>query len=334
MVSFSLFAELAEKMAKAAEKLQYEFEIQEERVHATLDETKLIGAGQTIKISKIKEQQEKDKMNMELQEKFAKEHETLEAQFRAERLQAEQNEDRAMKSQKSFWNRLGNAITSYYGLGNLFDDKNDATAKANRWRQKSIEKLENEKEQRKLKREALQSMAELAHDIKTAEGHEELAVIAVDALHKASQSMKHLIFVLRRASIFWNHLKEHCRGLANERIDAFLADFTDEERRDYWRSIQFKQRMYRYMSKWVALHSVCTDHLEQIRVTQRDLHRYMLENPTYQESKRNLQELVNNFEKDLESAHETIQQQDFKSTKEIRQLKNEIEVEKKKKTEL
>ena len=329
LVSFSLFAELAEKMAVAAEKLEKEFEIQEEKVKQTLDQTKLRGAREGIRIVEIKAQQEKDSMNLKMQEKLAKDHERLEAEFKAERLKAERKEDKAMRSKSGLLRGLGNMITSNFGLGNLFGDGSDATIKANRYRQRSIEKLENEKEQRKLKRAAYQAMAELAHDIKMAEGKEKLASVAVEALGKASWSMKQLVFLLRQASIFWNNLKEHCRATAGEKIEAFVADITEEERKVYWSSMAFKQRMFRYMSKWVALHSVCSTHLEQIRHTQHDLHVYMREDPTYEESRRKLKELVENFEKDLDSAHERISQQNFRNTKQIEQLKNEMKGERK-----
>ena len=324
LVSYSLFAELAEKMALAAEKLETEFEIQEEKVIKTLDETKLRGAREGIRIGEIKAQQEEDRMNLEMQEKLAKEHERLEAEFKAERLKAERKEDRALSSKSGLLRRLGIMITSIFRLETVSGDDSDAINKANIYRQRSIAKLENEKEQRKLKRAAYQAMAELAHDIKMAEGKEKLADVAVEALSKASWSMKQLVFLLRQASIFWNNLKEHCRATAGENIEAFVADITEEERKVYWSSMAFKQRMFRYMSKWVALHSVCTTHLEQIRHTQHDLHVYMREDPTYEESRRNLKVLVENFEKDLDSTHERISQQNFRDTKQIEQLKNEM----------
>ena len=126
-----------------------------------LDQTKLRGAREAIRIVDIKAQQEKDRMNLEMQEKLAKEHERLEAEFKAERLKAERKEDKAMR----LLHGLGNMITSNFA-GNLFGDGSDATIKANRYRQRSIEKLENEKEQRKLKQAAYQAMAELAHERK------------------------------------------------------------------------------------------------------------------------------------------------------------------------
>ncbi len=323
--SFSIIAELAEKMAKSAEKLQKEFESQEVKVTDTLEHTMRVGAKEVIKISDFRAQQEKNKVNIQEQEKLAKEYEILEAEFRRERHRYERKEDKEMSSKSAFLSRLGNVITSSFGLGNLFDDDSSRVLKANRWRSKSIEKLENEKEQRKLKHSALQVMAELIHDIKSMEDEKELSGIAVKALHKASGAMKQLIRLLRQAALFWNQLKEHCLRLSEDklqhRIQKFVTEFSEKDRQEYWTSTDFKQRMFLYISKWVALYSVSSDYLDEIKLTQRDLHEYITENPTYEESKRDLKMLAENFEKDLNSAEERIKEQDFKAEKEIRQLK-------------
>ncbi len=331
--SFSALAKLAEKMAKAAENLQKEFEKQEAKVKDTLEETMSRRAKESIKISDIRDQQEKTKVNVKIQEDLAKEHGKLEAESRAERQRYERKEDKALSSKSSFLGRLGNAITSRFGLGNLFDDGSDGAAKASRWREKSIQKLEIEKDQRKQKQAALQLMAELMHDIKAMEGKKELVDIAVKALHKASGSMRQLIHLLSQAALFWNQLREHCEGLADDelqrKIEKMFANYSEEDRRDYWTSNQFKQRMFFYISKWVALHSVSSTYLDQIKLTQRDLYNYILENPTYEESRQNLKDLVGDFEKDLASAHEQIEEQNFKANKEIQQLKTELKAEQK-----
>ena len=113
------------------------------------------------------------------------------------------------------------------------------------------------------------------------------------------------------------------------KIQKFAENFSEEERREYWTSNQFKESMFLYISKWVALHSVSSTYLEQIKLTQRDLYKYITEHPTYEESRKNLKELVGDFEKDLESAHEQIEEQNFKANKEIKELKNEIKAEQK-----
>lgn len=321
--SFSIIAELAEKMAKAAETLQIEFERLEVKVRDALQRTQSRRAEQKLRVSDLRVQQEKTRENVKTQEKLAKEHEKLEAEFRAERHRYERKEDKAISAKSGFLSRLGNAITSHFGLGSLFDEDN--TARASKWRQKSIEKLENEKEQRKLKHAALQLMAEMIHEIKVMGEEEELSEVAVNALHKASGSLQQLIALLKQAALFWTHLKQHCLGIADDKlqqkIQKFVAEFSKEERKDYWTSNSFKQRMFLYISKWVALYSVSNDYLEQIKLTQNDLYKFITENPTYEESRRNLRQLAEDFEQDLKSAEDRMIEQDNKADKEIQQMK-------------
>ncbi len=61
-----------------------------------------------------------------------------------------------------------------------------------------------------LARGRIATPAELIHDIKSMEDEKELSGIAVEALHKASGSMKQLIHLLRQTALVWNQLKEHC----------------------------------------------------------------------------------------------------------------------------
>lgn len=332
--SFETLASLAGKMATAAKNLQREFENQEMKVTNTLDATNLRKAKEKIKISDTRAQQEKAEMNLRMQEKLAKEHEKYEAEFRAERKRYERKEDKAISAKSGFLNRLGNIFTSSIGLGNLFDDDSTVAARASKYREKSMQKLENEKEQRRLKQAALQSMAELTHEIKMAEKTEELAAIAVKALHSASESMKKLIILTKQAAQFWERMKNHCQEIADDRtqqrIEKIVEKMSKEERIEHWSSNEFKERMFIYMSKWVALNSVSSRYLEQIRITQQDLYNYILENPTYEESRQNLQQLVENFEKDLESDQKRIEEQEFRGTKEIL----ELEAENNQKTEL
>ena len=330
--SFSILAELAGKMAKTAENLQREFERQEANIIDTLEHTMSRRAMEEIRTSDLKEQQKKTEANVKRQEELVREHKKLEAEYREERHRYEREEDKAMSSKSGFLSRLGNAISSSFGLGNLFDDDSVAELKANRWRQKSIEKLENEKEQRKLKHEALQLMAELVDDIKhNMEEEAKLSEVAVNALYKASGSLKHLIVLLKHTALFWNQLKAHCQGLADDKfqqkIEKFAENFSKEERKKHWTSKQFKREMSDYISNWNTLYSASSVYLEQIKVTRQDLLKYITENPTHEESKNNLRMLVQDFEKDLKSAEEKIKEQDFKADKEIRQLKAEQKTE-------
>ena len=60
--------------------------------------------------------------------------------------------------------------------------------------------------------------------------------------------------------------------------------------------------------------------MEQIKETQRDLYRYITENPTYEESKRKLPELAEKFMADLKRDQKAIEEEEFQAQKQIRAL--------------
>ncbi len=58
--------------------------------------------------------------------------------------------------------------------------------------------------------------------------------------------------------------------------------------------------------RWVALESVCTQCVEQVKPTQRELHGYLRENPTIQQSRLNVKGLALQFEERLARTQQQI----------------------------
>ena len=75
-----------------------------------------------------------------------------------------------------------------------------------------------------------------------------------------------------------------------------------------------------FASRWVTLHSVCSEYMEQIKITQKDLYNYIKENPTVEESRTNVKNLASKFKKELDKAIENINQEDTEAKKEIKSL--------------
>ena len=162
-----------------------------------------------------------------------------------------------------------------------------------------------------MKRDALRKMAELTCDIKTADEEKELAKIAVDALHSVSGSLKSLIIFLTQAAMLWSQFGDYSRELSNSSAKQRIIKAL-EEQREYLGSNDFKERFYRYSCQWVALKSVNDACYQQIKATQQELFKYITENPTSEESRQNLKDLVGHFEKDLKAAQKHIEELDTK----------------------
>ena len=86
-----------------------------------------------------------------------------------------------------------------------------------------------------------------------------------------------------------------------------------EVRKKVWESDGFKTKAVMYYAKWVALYSICGKYLEQIQLTQKDLYQYIVENPTYDESRKRLSDLAAKFADILKAAQaEIVQEADQK----------------------
>ena len=73
----------------------------------------------------------------------------------------------------------------------------------------------------------------------------------------------------------------------------------------------------------VALNCLCSEYVEHIKLTQKDLYKYIVENPTYEESRRNVGELAKIFLANLKKDQEAIAEKEFEAQKKIKALKQD-----------
>ena len=79
----------------------------------------------------------------------------------------------------------------------------------------------------------------------------------------------------------------------------------------------FNHQAIQFYAGWVALHDVCSTYMEQIKLTQKDLYRYITENPTWEQSRKNLKDLADNFLIDLERDQRMLHERDSEAQKQI-----------------
>ena len=148
-----------------------------------------------------------------------------------------------------------------------------------------------------------------------------MAECAVEALHEAIGALKHLSAVMMQAALFWKQMQDHCRSLAESemqsQVETAMKKYSEEKRLKVWTSSSFKRKAIEFYSGWVALNSVCGVYMEQIKETQRDLYKYITENPTYEESKKALPDLAEKFMADLKSDQKALEEKTLKAQEEI-----------------
>ena len=160
---------------------------------------------------------------------------------------------------------------------------------------------------------------ELHHDFK-----QQAVKFEVGALHHSIGAMKELSVVMMQATQFWKQMYDHCHSLADsemqQRVEKVMKRWIEEKWQKVWTSKGFKRKTIRLNAGWVALHSVCSVYIEQIKQLQRDLYQYLKENPTWEESRMNLKSLAETFLSDLKQEQKAIYDMAFEAEKEIKTL--------------
>ena len=87
-----------------------------------------------------------------------------------------------------------------------------------------------------------------------------------------------------------------------------------------WTSLAFKKKAVHYYSKWVALDDVCGVYMLQIKETRQDLYKYLEDNPTNEQARKNVRELAATFGNDLKEAQQKLEKENKKALQEIKEL--------------
>ncbi len=327
--TLSSVSKLAGDMQKAALKLKEDFEAEEKKVIETLEDTQ---QSKALEASRIDDEKKKQiEMEEEKQEVLIlmKEHQQKENEAERRRRNLEQQEDQAVSEigETNIFKAIVNAFTSKLLGAKVFSGEG-AEKKAEALRQARREALEAEQAIRNKRHEALSRMTSFTAKIKQSQNEQNMAEYAVDALHEAIGALKHLSAVMMQAALFWEQMQDHCKSLAESKITSLVTramSYSEEKRLKVWTSNTFKCQAVQFYASWVALRGVCTVYMEQIKLTQEDLYRYITENPTYEQSRLNLKELAENFLVDLQRDQEALSDKSFQAQEEIKSLEKQPE---------
>ena len=319
--TLSSVSKLAGDMEKAALALHEKFTKQEEKVRATHKNAQTARGEAAIRIEEKEKEHQQLQIQLQHQQKLLEDAQRLEREAEAQRRQIETQENEAIRSIKHIGplKSLVNAIFRY----EVFDE---GTRRVGLWKEKRIQALENENKLRKQRYEAMETMTSFAVKIQNCQSEQEMAEVAVDALHKTVGAIQELLAAVMRAATFWRQMQEHCRSLADDgmlKVKMIQDKVAKEERKMMWTSAPFKKQAIRFYAGWVALNSLCSEYVEHIKRTQKDLYEYIVENPTYEESRKNVGELAKTFLADLQKDWKAIAEKELEAQKEIEALKQD-----------
>ena len=178
-----------------------------------------------------------------------------------------------------------------------------------------------------MRKEAYQKLNAFAVKIGGCAGEKEMANAAVDALHEAMDGLQMLAALMMQASLFWKQMQEHCKALGEDKMKHTVQNamklYDDATRRKLWTSPGFKQKAIRFHAGWVALNDVCGEYILAIQETQRELYKYITENPTYEKAEANVKTLAAKFGKDLDEAQKAIEKKESEEEEKIRSLQKD-----------
>ena len=322
--TLSSVSKIAADMETAATALQQEFTKEEQKVVNALKKTQLVRGEEAKRIDDKKREYAQAEEALKHQQKLLADAQKMEKEAEKQRQQIEMNEDEAIQSIKhaTGFQKMINAMFQT----EIFDDGSAAKQKAQQWKEKRIEALETENKFRKMRYEALDRMTSFAAKMKNCTTEANMAEAATNALHEAITALKELSAVMMQAAQFWKQMQDHCKTLAEDRlknmVEKAIQKHSEEVRLKVWTSTPFKRMAVRFYAGWVALNSVCAEYVEQIKVTQQDLYKYITENPTYEQCRMNVKDLAENFLSDLIKDRKAIAAKEFKAEAEIQALQS------------
>lgn len=181
-----------------------------------------------------------------------------------------------------------------------------AIKRANREKMMHLQQMKKERDQR---REAIQQCIEFTQKIISWKNDNDLAEVTINALHNSVGALKCLSATMMEATKFWEMMQLHCKALASGEIKDKVEKMIEtpkEERLNTWTSTGFKKTAVRYYTRWVLLDTLSSVYRLQIQNTSRELYKYLKENPTPEQAKRNMRHLAADLKDDLKQYQEEL----------------------------
>lgn len=223
--------------------------------------------------------------------------------------------------------KLVNGLTSQIFGTRIFGDADTREQKLKEWKEKKLQALEKRKEKEDMRKEAYRKLTDFAIELEKCKGEKEMAEASVDALHKAIDGLKMLSDLMLQASLFWKQMQVHCKALGEDKmketVEKAMERYDDTKRLRFWTSDSFKMKAVRFYAGWVALDGTCGVYMLTIQKTQKELHKYITENPSFEEAERNVKQLAIEFRKDLDEAQKAAEEKNTKTDEEMQSLINE-----------
>jgi hypothetical protein len=158
--------------------------------------------------------------------------------------------------------------------------------------------------------EAMERRAAHTTMIQNCKSEQETAKVVEKALHQTARELKELSVVMMQTALFWKRIHDYGRSLLEERVKLMVRTMAstkeEEDRIRTWTSQPFKEQAIRFYAGWVALNTVCSEYAEHIKNTQEELYKCIVDNPTCEEARRSILEVLHRSKERMDSQTEAL----------------------------
>ena len=306
--ALSSLADDAREMSRAALELYDGYNRMAEEFIKTLVRTQTTQTKQEKHLNKLKS--EHIKMN---ETKIAQKQVADEAKERKERATREakkyanyENENLMQMNlyPRYIKNLMKHAVNFAFGRWYIIPD-DGVEEKVKMFHDWNLEQLQLEEKERVLQNEALglfrDALLRIAEIDTVFESEEGIAGAVADALQLSVGALRNLSDIMKHAANIWKNFEDEFLSLAQLRkpTDAAL-DYSSDKRLAVWTSDPFKEDFVRDSAQCLAMHVVCREVGEEVKRTQHELHGYIRENPTKEESRNVMKDLADELLTDIE----------------------------------
>ena len=306
--ALSSLAHDAREMSRAALELYDGYNRMAEEFIKTLVHTQTTQTKQERHLNKLKLEHIKMEETKREQERVAEEAEKIKerAARKVEKYTSYENENlmRMNSYPRYIKNFMKDAVNFVFGRWyTIPDDGVEENVKMfHDW---SLKQLQLEAKERELQNEALglfrDALLRIAEIDAVFESEENIAGAVADALHLSVGALRNLSDIMKHAANIWKNFEDEFLYLAQLRkpMDTAL-EYSSDKRLAIWTSDPFKEDFVRDSAQWLAMHVVCREVGEEVKRTQHELHGYIRENPTKEESRSVMKHLANELLTDIE----------------------------------
>ena len=138
--------------------------------------------------------------------------------------------------------------------------------------------------------------AEAAQKIASFQNEVEVKESSQYCLNEAVLALREIQDIMINTSKFWKDTEAICKNVTEHSFTKKVSTMNNRSqssRKTLWGSKTFKAQALTYYGKWVALKYVCIDAGKQLSFAQEDVHKCLRENPSPEEAKHLIKELVN-----------------------------------------